>query len=61
MLRPEESKIIINKILEMIYWLYLKDLKTGNIIKEINSFGKICKKRNPLKNDDNFNLFNYVK
>ena len=40
MLRPEESKIIVSKTLEMIYWLYLKDLKNGNLKNEICSVNK---------------------
>lgn len=40
MLRPKESKIVISKILEMIYWLYLKDLKNGNLKDGICSVNK---------------------
>ncbi|MBA7704355.1 hypothetical protein ES703_113161 [subsurface metagenome] len=61
-----ENKIIqiaLKNILEMIYWLYQKDLKAGNITKDksIVSFGKIIKKRNPINNNENPNLFNYDK
>jgi len=60
--QEEEIKIASNKILEMVYWLYQKDLKSGNIAKnDLMSFGKICKKRNPLKNNDDSTLFNYGK
>ena len=31
MVREEEIKISINKILEMILWSYQKDLKNGNL------------------------------
>ena len=36
-----------NTILELIYEMYVKDLKSGNILnnKGVASFGKICKKR----------------
>ena len=63
MLSQEETRIAINKLLEMIYCLYMKELKAGNIGKDKNSssFGKICKKRNPLKNNDDPTLFNYGK
>ena len=56
-----EVKKEIKNILEMIYWLYQKDLKSGNIVKDknIKTFGKICKKRNPLKNNDDSALFSY--
>ena len=48
MVREEEIKIAINKILEMIHWSYQKDLKDGNlengICKEKQSDGKSAKK-----------------
>lgn len=49
----------INSILEMIYWLYMKDLKAGNITKDklISFYGKIIKKKT-VKNDEP-NLFGY--
>jgi hypothetical protein len=49
-----------NTILELIYEMYVKDLKSGNILrsKGIASFGKICKKRKSFNNDDP-TLFNY--
>ena len=55
MTKQEEIKIAVNKIVEIIYEMYIKDLKSGNIGKDndIKSFGKICKKRNILKNNDN--------
>lgn len=50
-------------ILELIYEMYVKDLKSGNIQsnKDIPAFGKICKKRNVLSNHEEPNLFNYGK
>jgi len=40
--------------------MYLKDLKSGNIVKDsLKSFGKICKKRGAFKNNEEPNLFNY--
>jgi len=61
--QKEEIKIEVNKILEMIYWLYQKEIKAGNINKDkiITSFGKIVKKRNSFKNNGNATLFNYGK
>ena len=63
MTKQEEIKIAVNKIVEIIYEMYIKDLKSGNIGKDndIKSFGKICKKRNILKNNDNSAFFNYRK
>ena len=54
MVKPEESKIIINKILEMIYWLYQKELKAGNITKDnmVSSFEKILKKKDAVKKNE---------
>lgn len=40
MLKQKEMKIIINKLLDMVYWLYLKDLKNGNLKNEICSVYK---------------------
>ena len=58
----KENKRVIYKISELIYEMYLKDLKSGNIIKEpIKYYGKICKKRNPIRNNDDSTLFNYGK
>jgi len=59
----EEIQIAVNKFIEIIYEMYVKDLKSGNITKDnhIPSFGKICKKRNPLRNHEELNLFNYGK
>lgn len=53
----------IKNILEMLYWLYQKELKAGNIDKDkhIVSFGKICRKINILKNNNDCALFNYGK
>ena len=49
-------------ILELIYEMYVKDLKSGNILsnKDIASFGKICKKRKSFNNNDP-TLFSYGK
>ena len=48
-MKLEEDKIEINKLLEMIYWSYLKDLKNGNLKNGIcsvknQSVGKSAKK-----------------
>ena len=61
MLREEEIKIAANKILEMVYWLYQKELKSGNITKDklIPSFGKILKKKGDFRKNEEPNLFNY--
>ena len=61
MLREEEIKIAANKILEMVYWLYQKELKSGNIIKDklILSFGKILKKKGDFRKNEEPNLFSY--
>ena len=50
-----------NTILELIYEMYVKDLKSGNIQKnnDVVSFGKIYKKRNVLASRQEPNLFNY--
>ena len=47
----------------MIYWLYQKDLKSGDITKDklIPSFGKILNKKCLLNKNDNPTLFNYSK
>ena len=56
-----EVKTAIKNILEMIYWLYKKELKDGNITKDnmVSSFGKILKKKDAVKKNDLPNLFNY--
>lgn len=61
--KEEEIQIAVNKFVEIIYEMYIKDLKSGNINKDkdIKSFGKICKKRNILRNHEDQNLFNYGK
>lgn len=62
MIREEEIKRTINEIMEIIYEMYLQDLKIGNaVIEPIRSFGKICKKRNFSGNHEETNLFNYEK
>ena len=60
MLNNNEIQIAVNKLLEMIYWLYQKDLKAGNITKDklVPSFGKILKKK-AIKKNDLPNLFGY--
>ena len=59
--RQEEIQIAIKKIIEIIYEMYVKDLKSGNITKDnyIPSFGKILKKKSTFKKNDLPNLFNY--
>lgn len=49
-------------ILELIYEMYVKDLKSGNIqnSRGVVSFGKICKKRKSFNNNDP-TLFSYGK
>jgi len=57
----EEIQIAVNKFIEIIYEMYVKDLKSGNITKDnyIHSFGKILKKKSNFKKNDLPNLFNY--
>lgn len=57
----EEIQIAVNKFIEIIYEMYVKDLKSGNITKDnhIPSFGKILKKKSNFKKNDLPNLFNY--
>ncbi len=58
--KEEEIKIAVNMFIKIIYEMYLKDLKSGNIVKDsLKSFGKICKKRGVFKNNEEPNLFNY--
>ena len=59
----EEIQNAIKAIFEMIYEMYVKDLKSGNIQRDKStiSFGKICKKRNVLNKNYNPTLFNYGK
>jgi hypothetical protein len=58
--KEEENQIEIKKLVELIYEMYLKDLSSGNLVNEpAKSFGKICKKKNPLKNIDGSRLFYY--
>lgn len=58
----EENQITINKIIEVIYKMYLKDLKSGNIVIEpIKSFGKICKKKDFKNGYKNPTLFKFGK
>ena len=58
MIDKKDIQITANKILEMIYSLYFKELKAGNITKDklIPSFGKIIKKRK-LVTDNGLTLF----
>jgi len=58
MVDKEEIKILANKVLEMLYWLYQKELKSGNTKnKLIPLFGKIIKKKAIRKDEPN--LFGY--
>ena len=62
--KEEEIQIAINTLIELIYEMYIKDLKNGNIGKDkltIKSFGKICNRRKTLNKYDGPNLFNYGK
>jgi hypothetical protein len=60
--KEEEIKIAINKINELIYEMFLKDLKSGNISsKPVKSYGKILNKRGALVKYDNPTLFKYDK
>ena len=61
--KEDKLKNEINIILEMIYWLYQKELKEGNFKKEkfLPSFGKILKRKNPFKNNGGETLFGYIK
>ncbi|MBA7508765.1 hypothetical protein ES705_00698 [subsurface metagenome] len=43
--KQEEIQIAVNKFTEIIYEMYLKDLKSGNISKKkLKRYGKILKK-----------------
>lgn len=57
--QQEEIQIAISKIIELIYEMYIKDLKLGNVSKSIKSFGKILNKKGILNKNDNPTLFNY--
>lgn len=61
MIKEEEIKKAVIRFNEVIYAMYLKDLKSGNISKDKNlkSFGKICKKRASFKSNEEPNLFSY--
>ena len=59
--QQEEIQIAISKIIELVYEMYIKDLKSGNITKSIKSFGKIINKRGVIHKSDNPTLFNYGK
>jgi len=62
MTEEEEVKIAVNKINELIYEMFLKDLKSGNISKEhIKSYGKVINKRNVFNKYNEPTLFNYGK
>ena len=54
----EQIQIDIFKIIELVYEMYIKDLKSGNITKSIKSFGKIINKRGKLNKNDYPTLFN---
>ena len=57
--QQEEIQIAISKIIELVYEMYIKDLKSGNITKSIKSFGKIINKRGVIRKNDNPTLFGY--
>ncbi len=58
----EEIQITVNKFIEIIYEMYMKDLKAGNIVKEpVKSYGKICKKRGFINGYKNPTIFNIGK
>jgi hypothetical protein len=61
MIDKEEIKIEVNKILEMLYTLYQKELKEGKISKDslFSTFGKIIKKKSVPGKNDVPNLFSY--
>ena len=59
--KNEEIQIAIPKIIELVYEMYINDLKSGNITKSIKSFGKIINKRVTLNKNDYPTLFNYCK
>lgn len=56
MVNQEEVKIMANKVLDMLYWLYQKEADSTKE-KLISSFGKIIKKK-AIKKDEP-NLFGY--
>ena len=57
----KKIQIDVNKIIQLIYEMYLKDLKEGYIKKDklIPCYGKICKKRGVLKKYEDPKLFKY--
>ncbi len=59
MVNEEQNQITINKIIELIYEMYLKDLKSNKSISNnyINSYGKICKKKGFINGCKNTTLF----
>lgn len=58
----KKIQLAINKLIEIIYEMYLKDLKSGNIVMEpIKSFGKICKKKDFKNGYKNPTLFKFGK
>ncbi|GAH11704.1 unnamed protein product [marine sediment metagenome] len=62
MLEQEEIQIAVNKFIEIIYEMYLKDLKSGNMAnKSLKSYGKICKRRGFINGYKNPTLFNIGK
>ena len=56
MLNQEETQIAVNKIVGLIYKMYLKDLKAGNIGSFAYKLPRKILKRNYNKNT----LFNYT-
>ena len=60
MINQEELKIMANKVLEMLYCLYQKEIKAGSTKDNlIPYFGKIIKKKDAGKRKDEPNLFGY--
>ena len=62
MTNNDEVKRDIAILIEIIYEMYLKDLKSGNMAnKLLKSYGKICKRRGFINGYKNPTLFNIGK
>jgi len=57
MSKSNEIQITINRLIEIIYEMYLKDLNCG----KINCLKKVIKNKESLKNYEKPKLFNYEK
>lgn len=57
--QQEEIQIAIGKIIELVYEMYIKDLKSGNISSSIKSFGKVINKKGAKYKNSDPTLFEY--